>query len=105
MNVQDMIDLGGHLQDIEDRAHDLWTHLPSYQIALKFHGDYAMEFRPSPDEIMSEASEFIYAMSQNAEEQYEALTNRMAESYLNDTLGRRRHEAHHHADCDCARVQ
>ncbi len=87
MNIHDIIRLGTTLQETEDAAHDLWTHLPSYKIAVKYHDDYAMEFRPSADVVMREACEFIYALSQNAEKEYHKLTDRMADSFLADTGG------------------
>lgn len=83
--VDNAIALGNYLEDVENGAFDLWTHLPSYLVAQKHHGDYASEFRPSPNEVMSEASEFIYALSQNAEKEHHDLSERMKESYLQDT--------------------
>ena len=85
--VQKMISLGKTLEGIEDRTHDLWTHLPSYQVAKKYHGDYAMEFRPSSEDVMGEACEFIYALSQHAEKEHGELVERMKQSYMVDFGG------------------
>ncbi len=43
--------------ELEDgAAFDLWTWLPSYQVAKKYHGDYADNHRPSGADIMREAA-------------------------------------------------
>jgi hypothetical protein len=43
--------------DAEDNAaSDLWTWLPSYEIAKKNHGDYAFNFQPTIESLMVEAS-------------------------------------------------
>jgi len=57
--VQELVNLGQELSDEQDKAHDLWTWLPSYQVAQKNHGDYASEFSPTPKDIMIEASMYI----------------------------------------------
>ena len=86
-NIYHMIELGEYLKNTEDRASDLWTHLPSYKVAQKFHGEYASEFRPSPEHIMAEACEFIYALSLHGEDVHTELTDRMAGSFISDNNG------------------
>lgn len=59
MRIDDIVDLGNKLERIRHSAFDLWTWLPSYRAAEKFHGDYASEFQPPIDEIMHEACEMF----------------------------------------------
>lgn len=44
------------LDAMSEAAHDLWTWLPSYKEAQKYHGDYAINHMPSFATIMAEAS-------------------------------------------------
>lgn len=55
----DFISLGEQLSREENAAYDLWTWLPSYREAKKYHGDYADEQRPSTDWVMREASSYF----------------------------------------------
>lgn len=48
---------------VHHASHDLWTHLPSYEIARRFHGDYADDFKPSPEHVMQEAAEVLWALA------------------------------------------
>jgi hypothetical protein len=46
--------------DAEDNAaFDLWSWLPSYKEAKKFHGEYVDQHEPSIADIMKEASIFF----------------------------------------------
>lgn len=54
-NISDAISLGKELEDISNKAYDLWTWLPSYEVAKKRHGDYAYEHQPAIADVMSEA--------------------------------------------------
>lgn len=57
--AQELIEFGQQLAAENDAAHDLWTWLPSYKVAEKFHGDYAMEHRPSNRDVMIEAAVYL----------------------------------------------
>ncbi len=60
MSVKDdFISLGEELASDKNKAFDLWTHLPSYQDAVRGHGDYATEHCPSVSDVMTEAAMFI----------------------------------------------
>ena len=65
----DIIRLGEQLSREENAAFDLWTWLPSYKEARKYHGDYADEQRPSTDWIMREACHVLAELKygENAE--------------------------------------
>lgn len=55
--LRDLIKDLAHTFEQEDGcALDLWTWLPSYKIAMKYHKDYATDFRPSIASILEEAS-------------------------------------------------
>lgn len=55
----ELIRLGASLAEDQNRAHDLWTWLPSYTVAQRHHGDYASEFQPEIADIMTEAALYI----------------------------------------------
>lgn len=48
--------LARELEEEDEAAAALWSWLPSRAIAEKHHGDYAMEHRPSPADVMKEAA-------------------------------------------------
>lgn len=65
-----------HQLEAEDNAsYDLWTWLPSYKEAQKYHGDYASDHRPPNDDVMAEAAmrfaELINGSKPTADEQAE----------------------------------
>tara|TARA_B100001778_G_scaffold334986_1_gene350446 strand:+ start:15299 stop:15571 length:273 start_codon:yes stop_codon:yes gene_type:complete len=69
----ELIRLGEQLGRERDKALQLWTWLPSYEVAKRHHGDYADEFMPSIDEIMSEACKVMaqakgYELSEEEQE-------------------------------------
>ena len=47
------------MEEERNRAHDLWTHLPSYRDARYKFGDYADEHMPSIADIMYEAALYL----------------------------------------------
>lgn len=53
------IEFANELAKQENRASDLWTWLPSYKAAVRAHGDYAGEHRPSVADVMAEAAMYI----------------------------------------------
>ena len=57
--VKELIELGEELSSEREKAHDLWTWLPSYKVAEKNHGDYASEHCPSVKDVMTEAAMYI----------------------------------------------
>jgi hypothetical protein len=57
--VKELVNLGNELSEEREKAHDLWTWLPSYKVAEKNHGDYASEHCPSPKDVMVEAAMYI----------------------------------------------
>jgi len=57
MDLKEQIVLLGHkIEEENDAANDLWSWLPSHREAVKFHGDYAHEHRPSNADVMKEAA-------------------------------------------------
>jgi hypothetical protein len=54
--AQELIRFGEQLAAENAAAHDLWTWLPSYKVAQKYHGDYASEHCPSNRDVMHEAA-------------------------------------------------
>lgn len=54
-NIQTIIDLGAELDRQRNAAFDLWSWLPSYKVAIKWHGDIASEYMPSIENILYEA--------------------------------------------------
>ena len=54
--------LGRQLDREDNAAFNLWTWLPSFNMAEKYHGDYADEFRPYNDDVMEEAASMIGAL-------------------------------------------
>ncbi|HGK7311118.1 TPA: hypothetical protein ACJ51G_001096 [Aeromonas hydrophila subsp. hydrophila] len=60
MKVQEMIiKLGEELSEQKNSAYELWTGLPSYQAAVRGHGDYASEQCPCVSDVIKEATLFI----------------------------------------------
>lgn len=56
MNIrEELISLGKDLEEERNEAFSLWTWLPSYQVAKKYHGDYADEYMPSIADVMKES--------------------------------------------------
>jgi hypothetical protein len=55
----DLIRLGEQLAEEDNAAEDLWTWLPSHTVAMKRHGDYATNHRPSTRDIMREAAMYL----------------------------------------------
>jgi hypothetical protein len=60
--IDAMIALGRQLDEQQNAAHDLWTWLPSHQVAKKHHDDYADNYTPSIKDILVEAAMYIAAM-------------------------------------------
>jgi hypothetical protein len=57
MNLRNEIqNFAKELEEQDNAAMDLWSWLPSYREAKKYHGDYHHEFQPSIADIMKEAS-------------------------------------------------
>ena len=55
--LRDLIQgLARDFDEEDNSAYDLWSWLPSYKIAEKYHGDYAAIFTPSIAAIMEEAA-------------------------------------------------
>lgn len=52
-------ELGREFDSEDNNAFDLWTWLPSYKEAQKYHGDYACEQQPSMADLMHEATLYI----------------------------------------------
>jgi len=59
--VEAIIKLGAQLDEERNAASDLWTWLPSYKVAERYHGDYATEFMPSVSDVMREAAAWFAA--------------------------------------------
>lgn len=68
--VRELVNLGQELSDERDKAHDLWTWLPSHKVAEKHHGDYASEFCPSPRDVMIEAALFVSCLKDGTPRDY-----------------------------------
>lgn len=47
------------LEAIENEQFNLWTWLPSYQLARKHHGYYASDLTPVTPDIIKEACDYI----------------------------------------------
>jgi len=56
---QALIQLGRQLEAETNAAHDLWTWLPSHEVAQKHHGDYASEHQPSNADVIKEAAMYL----------------------------------------------
>jgi hypothetical protein len=54
-----IIDFAHELEEQHGAAFDLWTWLPSYKEAEKYHNDYACEYQPSVRDILIEATMYI----------------------------------------------
>lgn len=54
-----IIRLGHQLSEERNAAHDLWSWLPSHDVAVKHHGDYASNFQPSVKDVMAEAAQYF----------------------------------------------
>lgn len=54
-----LISFAHRLEDESNAAHDLWSWLPSYEAAKKYHGDHAGNFAPSIADVMREASKVL----------------------------------------------
>lgn len=59
--------LAKQLEEEDNAAFDLWTWLPSHEIASEHHGDYAAEFMPTIAEIMREAATHIHRLKTGAQ--------------------------------------
>lgn len=75
--TRDLIcDLAKDFEAENNAAFSLWSWLPSYKIAEKYHGDYASSFQPSIASILEEAA-FVLAekagYEQSAEDRAEYL--------------------------------
>lgn len=55
----EIISLGHELSEQSNAAFNLWTWLPSYKAAQAAHGDYAGNFTPSVQDVLTEAAIFI----------------------------------------------
>lgn len=63
MQIKNMlIALGRQLEDENNAANDLWSWLPSHQVATELWGDYAIEQMPQSDEVMNEAACMLAAL-------------------------------------------
>lgn len=62
-------DLARQFENEDNAGFDLWTHLPSYKEAQKFHGDYASEYRPTTADLLIEATMYISHGANPNEEQ------------------------------------
>jgi hypothetical protein len=67
--IQKAIDLGKELEKQQEKALQLWTWLPSYEAAKKYHDDYSDVHMPSVADILTEASIFISHKLTPTEEQ------------------------------------
>lgn len=63
---QEIKNLATVLEAEEDAAMDLWMWLPSHQHALEAHGEFAVNFCPSPDGVMREATEVLRVLEGSA---------------------------------------
>lgn len=77
MTKDGIVRLARQLEREADKAHDLWTWLPSCKIAETFHGDYALNHTPDPASIMEEACIYISSL----------LSGEEMEPYWNDASG------------------
>lgn len=64
--VDGMVQLAQQLVDERSAAHDLWTWLPSYQVAKKHHGDHVSNVCPSVRDVLNEAAMFFSYMNTGA---------------------------------------
>lgn len=68
-----IVDLGEEISKELNAASDLWTWLPSHQVARAGHGDYAYEYMPDVVDILREAAEFIsHGLKPNKKQREEA---------------------------------
>lgn len=71
MGIEDqIISFARELEEQRESSFNLWTWLPSYREAEKYHGDYAIEHMPSVADIMKEASMYIADDLSPTEEDY-----------------------------------
>lgn len=75
MSRQDIISLAHQLEEEDNRAFDLWTHLPSHEAAHKHHGDNGDLFTPSVVDILIEATFYISYLNQNIDGDLQALSD------------------------------
>lgn len=61
------IQLGASLSEEDNAAHDLWTWLPSHQVAQKHHGDQAGNHQPKVKDVLIEAAMYIAKLKRTAE--------------------------------------
>ena len=60
MSLRDEISaLAFELEQENNSCYDLWTWLPSYEQETKEHGDYATNYKPTNNEIIQEATDYI----------------------------------------------
>lgn len=64
---REIIRLGELLDAEQNAASDLWSWLPSHEVAVKFHGDYADRYCPSVTSVMTEAAMYIAHLKQPSE--------------------------------------
>lgn len=64
MNINDFINFAHKLEQQKNAAFDLWSWLPSCEVARKHHGDYYSEHTPSIADVMQEAS-LLFAKMKN----------------------------------------
>lgn len=58
--IDDIIKFGKDIDSAHNSAFDLWSWLPSSEVAKKHHGDYYVEFQPSLADLMREAAMYIH---------------------------------------------
>ena len=66
-----LLQMAKYIDDSENAAFDLWTRLPSYKEAEKYHGDYSSEFKPDPQFIMKEACKYISDLLEGSIDEHE----------------------------------
>ena len=59
MTKLDLIRLGEQLAQEQAAALDLWSWLPSYKIAERYHGAHALEHCPNNADVMVEAAMYF----------------------------------------------
>lgn len=57
--AQELIRFGQQLAEEDAAAFDLWSWLPSHEVAKKHHGDHAADHRPTNRDVMVEAAMYL----------------------------------------------
>ncbi len=90
MKKFDLLNLAKQLQIEEDIVSDLWTWLPSFREAQKYHGDHYHNYKPKLDNIVLEACLIFSVLNGHGlnSEEYSIFNCPCTENHPRDSLDR-----------------